>query len=197
MRPRINFRESLTIPAVILCLVFATISCGGGGSRSSTPSSTPTPTPAAVSVTVSPTSASLSPSSTQQFNATVTGSSNTAVSWTVALQPGASGDPGTISPTGLYTAPGTVLGNNAVVATATAQADSTKSANASIGVIDNHEKETPPICSEPVEAIQPTVPKMQTKSHAVPEHWALWSLAVEVNSSLATTTYSIARGKEQ
>jgi len=31
------------------------------------------------------------------------------------------------------------------VATATAQADSTKSANASIGVIDNHEKETPPI----------------------------------------------------
>lgn len=146
MRRGVNYQSPMILFATV-GLFFAAVSCGGGGSSNSTPTSNPTPTPmpSAVSVTVSPTTASLSPDATQQFNATVTGTSNTAVNWSVALQPGASGNPGTISPNGLYTAPATLLGDNAVVATATAQADMTKSANASIGVIDNHEKEALPV----------------------------------------------------
>src|SRR6266852_978549 len=58
---------------------------------------TVTATPPVVSITISPTSASLQTSATQQFTATVTGSSNTAVTWT------ATG--GTVSSGGLYTAP--------------------------------------------------------------------------------------------
>ena len=73
----------------------------------------------AVQVTVSPTSATLLPGQTQQFTASVTGSSNTSVTWT------ATG--GTISASGLYTA-GQSTGNFAV--TATAAADLTKSATA-------------------------------------------------------------------
>ncbi|MBZ5673344.1 MAG: Ig-like domain-containing protein [Acidobacteriia bacterium] len=79
--------------------------------------------PPAVSVTVSPTSATLQSGGTQQFTAAVTGSSNTAVTWT------ATG--GTISSTGLYTA-GASAGNFGV--TAKSVADPTKTATASVHI---------------------------------------------------------------
>jgi chitinase len=50
------------------------ISCGGGGGGGNT-----TPPPAVVRITISPTSASVNAGGTQQFTATVTGSTNTAV----------------------------------------------------------------------------------------------------------------------
>jgi hypothetical protein len=74
-------------------------------------------------VAISPTSASLAEGASQQFSATVTGSSNTAVNWT------ATG--GTISSGGMFVA-GSAAGNFAV--TATSAADATKSAQASVGV---------------------------------------------------------------
>ena len=80
--------------------------------------------PPAVTVSVSPTSAVLQPGQTQQFTATVTGSSNTAVTWTSTG--------GTISSAGLFTA-GSTTGSNFVV-TATSVADSTKAASAQITV---------------------------------------------------------------
>ncbi len=76
-----------------------------------------------VSVTIAPTSASLQPGQTKQFTATVSGSSNTAVTWT------ATG--GTISSSGLYTA-GQSAGNFTV--TATSVADNTKSASAGVQI---------------------------------------------------------------
>ena len=76
-----------------------------------------------VVVSISPTSASLSTGGTQQFTATVTGTSNTAVTW---LATG-----GTVSSGGLYTAPGTA-GNYTV--TATSAANTTKSASATVAV---------------------------------------------------------------
>ena len=77
--------------------------------------------PAPVTVTISPSSATVQPGHTQPFTATVTGSSNTSVTWT------ATG--GTISTSGLYTA-GQATGNFTV--TATSAADSTKSAMSSV-----------------------------------------------------------------
>ncbi|MBS1827263.1 MAG: Ig-like domain-containing protein [Acidobacteria bacterium] len=77
----------------------------------------------AVSVNVSPTTATLQPGATQQFTATVTGSTNTAVTWT------ATG--GAINSTGLYTA-GTTAGTFTVKATSAA--DTTKSATAQVTI---------------------------------------------------------------
>ncbi len=76
-----------------------------------------------VTLNVSPTSAVLQPAQTQQFTAAVTGSSNTAVTWT------ATG--GTISSSGLYTA-GQSIGNFAV--TAKSVADTNKSATAAVAI---------------------------------------------------------------
>ncbi len=81
---------------------------------------TAAPPPASVSVSVTAASGTVYANLTDQFTATVTGSSNTAVTWTITE--GSAG--GTISATGLYAAPSTA-GTYHVVATS--QADTTKS----------------------------------------------------------------------
>ncbi len=81
-----------------------------------------------VTVSVTPTNAALTISETQQFAATVSGSSNSAVSWT--LSPAV----GSISASGLYTAPASLSGLQTVTVTATSAADPTKSASASIAL---------------------------------------------------------------
>jgi hypothetical protein len=86
---------------------------------------------AGVSISVSPSTASVAPNATQQFTATVTGSTNTAASWAVDGTPGGNSSIGTIDSTGLYTAPST-LGTRTI--TATSAADTTKSAHATITV---------------------------------------------------------------
>jgi len=87
--------------------------------------------PAVVGVTVSPASATLTPSATQQFTATVSGSTNAAVTWAVDSQDGGNTAVGTISNDGLYTAPA-AAGVHTVMATSIA--DSTKSAKAAVTV---------------------------------------------------------------
>lgn len=84
------------------------------------PASTLPPT---VSVSIAPTSVSLDPGATQQFVATVTGSTNTMVAWSTTG--------GTISSSGFYAAP-SAAGTNTV--TATSQADTNKSVSASVTV---------------------------------------------------------------
>ncbi|MBI3181147.1 MAG: hypothetical protein HYZ28_03285 [Myxococcales bacterium] len=80
------------------------------------------------SVSVSPAYAVVQPGGTQQFAATVTGISNPAVTW--SIQQGASG--GSISPSGLYTAPAT---GGSFVILATSQADPTHVGYASVDVL--------------------------------------------------------------
>ncbi len=100
------------------------ISAGCGGSTSI--SSTPPPRP--VQVTISPTSATVQSGATQQFNAMVTGYSNTAATWSVNEIVGGNSTLGTISASGLYTAPAVVPSPNTVTLKATSVADTTKSA---------------------------------------------------------------------
>src|SRR6266567_8379882 len=64
-----------------------------------------------VAVSITPTAASVAPAKTVQFAATVTGTSNTAVNWTVNGKKGGSPQVGTINSSGLYTAPKLNLGN--------------------------------------------------------------------------------------
>jgi len=83
----------------------------------------------AVSVQVSPTTVSLSASQAQQFTATVTGSTNTAVNWTFSPQVG------TLTATGLYTAPASITTAQTVHVTATSQAAGTQSAVATVNLL--------------------------------------------------------------
>jgi hypothetical protein len=107
-------RRFLTIGmALMVVLSGCLIACGGGGST--------TPPPPVISVSVSPQSANVFTGGTQQFTATVSGSTNTQVNWTVSPSNGA----GSISTTGLYTAPSSVV--SPVSVSAVSLADSTKS----------------------------------------------------------------------
>lgn len=87
-----------------------------------------------VAVAVSPTSVTLAVKGQQQFTANVTGSSNTAVTWTVSGTGCVSGSCGTISSAGLYAAPGTVPTAGTATITATSAADTTKSASAKVTI---------------------------------------------------------------
>jgi hypothetical protein len=81
--------------------------------------------PSGVTVSISPTVTTVVSGGAQQFSATVTGSTNTAVTWTASA--------GSISSSGLFTAP-TVSTSTAVTVTATSQADTSQTASATVAV---------------------------------------------------------------
>lgn len=86
--------------------------------------------PAGPSVAVAPgISPHLAPGQTQQFTATIAGTGNTGVTWSISPQIGS------ISPTGLYTAPANVTNPGKVIVTAASQADPTRTATAIVQLI--------------------------------------------------------------
>jgi hypothetical protein len=89
-------------------------------------SGTALPVALPVTVTVKPSTANLGQAQKQQFTATVSNTSNTAVTWT--LNPVL----GTVSSTGLYTAPASITAQQSVTLTATSAADTAASATATI-----------------------------------------------------------------
>lgn len=97
------------------------LSACGGTSTASAP-----PPPPVVAVMITPGTPSVSVGATQQFAAAVTGTSNTAVNWSVAEANG-----GTIDASGKYTAP---LKAGSFHVVATSQADSSKSATVGVSV---------------------------------------------------------------
>ena len=80
-----------------------------------------------LSITVTPTTPILFVGDTQQFTATITNSNNTAVNWTISPA-----GVGLITTNGLYTAPTSETSQRTVSVVATSQADSTKSASATV-----------------------------------------------------------------
>ncbi len=96
------------------------VACGGSGG-SSQPLA-----PQVVSVSLSPAGASLWTGGTQAFQATVTGTSNTAVTWSVVETSG-----GSVTTAGLYTTPGTA---GTYHVKAVSLADTSKSAQAPVSV---------------------------------------------------------------
>lgn len=87
-----------------------------------------------VSITIAPTSALITVGAQRQFQATVTGSANLGVTWTVSGAGCAGSACGTITSVGLYAAPATVPNPAAVKVTARAQADTSQSASAVITI---------------------------------------------------------------
>src|SRR5580704_8352730 len=111
------------------CLTL-TIAFTLAGCSSSNNSSTPPPPPV-VSVTLNQSTASVAVSTKMPFTATVTGTTNTAVTWSVDSVSGGNSTVGTISTAGVYTAP-SLVGTHTV--TATSVADTSKTASAAVTV---------------------------------------------------------------
>lgn len=88
----------------------------------------------AVGITITPTTATVDAGQSLQFNASVTNATNTAVTWSVNGANGGSAALGTISASGVYTAPATFPGLNQVTVTATSQADPNEAASAVVAL---------------------------------------------------------------
>jgi hypothetical protein len=116
--------------AVCAVLLLACFGCGGG---SQTVPGGPNGNPA-VSISIAPTTASVSVGATQAFVATVQNTTNSAVTWQVNGVTGGNSTTGTISTSGLFTAPTSVPSPAGVTVTAISQADSTQSASASVTI---------------------------------------------------------------
>ena len=113
----------------LLSLMFLGSLCFAGcGSSYTTNTTTPPPSPTITSVTVTCTAASLQPGQTGQCSATVTGtgSYSSAVTWSAVS--------GTVSNTGLYTAPSTVPSSGSDNVKATSTEDATKLGTAKIAI---------------------------------------------------------------
>jgi hypothetical protein len=113
-----SFSKHLSL--AFLAFLLSAVGCGGAKMA---------PTP--VSIQLNQTTATIAAGTTQQFTASVTGTTNTAVTWSVDSIAGGNASDGTISASGLYTAPN-ATGTHVV--TATSVADATKSASAKVTV---------------------------------------------------------------
>jgi Right handed beta helix region len=91
--------------------------------------------PPAVSVSISPTYAVVQLGQLQQFTATVTGTGNTMVTWQVDNADGGDPTTGTVSTSGLFTAPSVMPTPATATITAVSQADPTKSATAVVTLV--------------------------------------------------------------
>ncbi|HEY2820556.1 MAG TPA: hypothetical protein VGJ06_05890 [Candidatus Acidoferrum sp.] len=127
-----------TVPTPAQVVIIATSEKDTSKTGTATVTITTKPVPSNVTVLVSPLTASISSYSTQLFTATVTGSTNTNVTWLVNGQQGGSRTVGFISSTGFYVAPGNVPtasdgngGNVATTLTVTAVSSANTNATAS------------------------------------------------------------------
>ena len=89
---------------------------------------------AQVSVSISPSLVTLATLATQQFTATVSGTTNTAVTWEVNGVAGGNSTAGLVSTAGLYFGPASVPSPASLSVTAVSQADPAKSASATVTV---------------------------------------------------------------
>ncbi len=119
--------EEIPLNCLLLTLfpVLALFLVGCAAVRSSGSGTTPQqPAPKQIQVSVSPSPANVRTGSFQQFTATVTGSTNSAVTWSVNNIPGGNSTTGTISSTGNYSAPAILPNPNTITIQATSSADS-------------------------------------------------------------------------
>ena len=125
LAPLVSSRTNITATATVSTTTPETSTANNQASQ------TTTVDPNLIEVLVSPPTVTLAPGGTRTFTATVTGTTNTTVSWSV--QEGATG--GTITADGVYAAPD-IPGIYHIVATS--QADPTKSGTAIVTVVDGN-----------------------------------------------------------
>ena len=122
-----------TAPSTLSAVIHVTVTATSVADPSKSASASLTVNPlAAVHVSVTPQSATVASGATQQLSANVTGTSNTAVVWSMSSQ---APQYGKVSSSGLYTAPLGNTGDVQVSVIATSVADATQSASAAITVL--------------------------------------------------------------
>jgi uncharacterized protein (DUF1800 family) len=170
-QPASRVRQHLGALAFLVSLGIA--GCSGG-----TTSNGPVTPQIAVSVTGSATTRL---GSTSQFSATVTGTTNTSVTWQVNGITGGSAATGTITTTGLYTAPTTMPSSTIVTIAAVSQA----SASAIGSLADSLENPVPVVSSSAATQVGATLSYTVTVNGSgfVP------TSSIQVGGSNITTTY--------
>jgi hypothetical protein len=108
----------------LLCTFVAVTSIGCGGGSTSTPPN--------VTITIDPSVVTLGLGGAQQFKTTISGSTNSKVTWEVNGVNGGNSTIGTISSSGLYTAPAAIPNPPTVTVTAVSQANTADIANAAV-----------------------------------------------------------------
>ena len=123
-------RQFLTLFSALALFSAGCATVGGSGTK------TPQNPPAQIQVTVTPNPANVRAGSSQQFAAAVTGTSNTAVTWSVNNVSGGNATNGTITSSGMYTAPATLPNPNSVTIQATSSADSSSSGSSKVTLLN-------------------------------------------------------------
>ena len=131
-----------TVSSTTQATVTATSVADTSKQASATVTINPVNSPPPVTITVSPTSAAIASGGTEQFTATVSNTSNHAVTWSASL--------GTVSSSGLFTAP-TVSSTTQATVTATSVADTSKHASATVTI------NAPPAITITISPLSPTV----------------------------------------
>ena len=111
---------------VVLALLLVHTGCGSTSNKNSQPP------PPEITVSVTPTAASVRAGATQPFTATVAGTTNKSVTWSVNGIVTGNATTGTISSNGVYTAPATVPNPNAITVEAVSAADASATASSEV-----------------------------------------------------------------
>ncbi|HXX46294.1 MAG TPA: IPT/TIG domain-containing protein [Candidatus Acidoferrales bacterium] len=120
-------------PLFVLVAALLQADCAGVTGTSGNPGNPgASPPPPSISVSVSPNPATVRVGATQSFSATVTDTSNSNVTWQVNGVAGGSAATGTISSSGLYTAPAALPNPNSVTVQAVSAADSSASGSSTV-----------------------------------------------------------------
>src|SRR5690242_5320531 len=163
-KTRIGFLALLTAGAW-------TLGCGGGGAVAPPP-----PPPPSITVSVTPPSGSIVLGNQMTFAATVSNANDTSVSWGVNGVTGGSSTIGTITSTGVYTAPADLPSPATVQITATSHADPTKSGSADVTVTSDITLALSPILAS-VELGASQAFQVTVTSSGHPDTSVLWSLS--------------------
>ena len=131
-----------TVTSTIQATVTVTSVADTSKQASATVTINPVNSPPPVAITISPTSAAIASGGTEQFTATVSNTSNHAVTWSASL--------GTVSSSGLFTSP-TVSSTTQATVTATSVADTSKHASATVTI------NAPPAITITISPLSPTV----------------------------------------
>lgn len=126
-----------TAPTVIPAQPTVTVTAisAADAQKSASASVTITATPPAMSVSVTPATANVAlGTGTQAFTAVVSNSTNTAVTWQVNNITGGNASVGTISATGVYTAPKALPSSTSIAITAISSADTSKTGSAIVTI---------------------------------------------------------------
>ncbi len=137
LRMRAHLKDEVPgrAPSVLLFQMLVAIFTYSGCGTTSSP---PPPPPPAISVSVSPSTAIVPSGATIQFNASVANTTDQIVTWEVKGATGQNSNVGTISESGLYSAPAMQFDPMSVIVSAVSKADPTRSASAAVDVLTAH-----------------------------------------------------------